>query len=371
MYLDLTPLDATLLPPMVARVAGPTAQPPAKLMAARGLAPLGPKDLVTALYQLSHDPDPKISAAAKETAASLPDNILGAALEAQLDARVLHFLAGFVTDRSQLVEKVLLNRCAHDATLAWLAGALGESELEILAGNQERLLACPAIIEALYFNKQARMSTVERLLELAVRNGLTLDRVPHFKDIAASILGAPPAARDPSTAATEDAAFAAAMNEAGDAEAQTALEESEESQENLVNLTRTPLKDVPKLSLVKKVRLASLGNSMHRALLIRDPNRTVALAAIEAGGVSEQEAARYAANRSLPEEVIREITKRKDWQKNYLVKMNLVNNPKCPLAHAMHLLPHLRPSDLRALVRSKNISSALANAAKEMLRKKS
>jgi hypothetical protein len=79
---------------------------------------------------------------------------------------------------------------------------------------------------------------------------------------------------------------------------------------------------------------------------------------------------RPAAPRSLPEEIIRYIAGRKDWQKNYQVKVALVNNPKCPLPTSMHLLPHLFPRDLKALVRSKNIPSALAQAAKEVMRKK-
>jgi hypothetical protein len=372
MALALTPLDITQLSAVVARAVGPTVPGPAKMMAAKGLVPMGPKDLVTVLYQLSLDADARIADAAKGTAEGLPDNIASAALADALDVRILHFFAERVVDRPGLMEKILLNRSTHDETFIVLASKLQEHELELLATNQERLLRCPAIIEALYFNKQTRMSTVERLVELAVRNGITLSRIPQFKEIAAALMGTAPTVKDAATVAAEDAAFAAAMKGGEDEGPVGEMElEEQESQEGLAALLKAPLREVTKMSLVKKIRLASVGTPLHRALLIRDPNRTVALAAINSDAVSEQEAARYASNRALSEEVVREIAKRKEWQKNYMIKVSLVNNPKTPLAYSMHILPHLRPNDVRALVRSKNIPSTLAQAAKESLRKKS
>jgi hypothetical protein len=373
MPLNLTPLEASLFTPVMARAVGPGVPGPAKMMAAKGLVPMGPRDLVTVLYQLSLDPDRTVADAAKATADGLPDNIAGAALGDALDPRVLHYFAALVLDRAKLVEKVLLNRAAHDETFVMLASKVGEHELELIATNQERLLRTPAIIEAIYFNKQGRMSTVERLLEMAVRNGLTLDRIPQFREIAASIMGTPPSAQDANAAAAADAAFAAAMKEGEEGEGEVGemeLAQSEETQEGVAALLRAPLREVPKMSFVKKIRLASIGTPLHRALLIRDPNRAVAMATIQSDAVTEQEATRYAMNRALSEDIIREIAKRKDWQKNYMIKVALANNPKCPLSYSMHILPHLRPNDVKALVRSKNVPSVLAQAAREALRKK-
>jgi hypothetical protein len=364
MPLQLTPLEENLLSPVLARAVGPGVQGPAKMMAARGLMPLGPRDLVTALYQLALDPDAKVAEAAKGTSATLPENILGAALGEALDPRVLHFFAVQVVDRRALIERVLLNRSTHDDTLIHLAGCLPEAEVELLASNQERLLRCPPIIEALYFNKQARMSTVERLLELAVRNNISLNQIPEFRDIAAAILGAaakPAAAQQ--QAAIEDEAFRAALADegpVGDMEIEAPLEEDDER-----------VVSISKLSLVKKIRLAHVGSAGMRALLVRDTNKQVAMAAIRSPAVTDQEAARYAADRALGEEIIRFIANKKEWMRAYNLKVNLVNNPKCPLSSAMHLLPHLREVDLRALTRSKNVPSTITKAAKEAIRKKS
>src|SRR5207249_2114717 len=47
----------------------------------------------------------------------------------------------------------------------------------------------PKVIEALYLNPHTRMSTTDRVLEFAVRNGLELHGLPAFKEAQAAILG--------------------------------------------------------------------------------------------------------------------------------------------------------------------------------------
>ena len=191
MPLDLKPLGISELPEHVLRVVGPDATFQAKMMAARGLVPFGPKDLVTALYQLSFDTASEVAKAATARVKDLPDNILSGALDSDLDPMVLDFYSGHLLRKGHLIERILLNNRTHDETFLTLARKLRDRELEILAGNQARLLRFPAIIEALYFNRNARMSTVQRLVELAARNGLTLEKIPHFNDLTRSIFGEP------------------------------------------------------------------------------------------------------------------------------------------------------------------------------------
>ena len=75
----------------------------------------------------------------------------------------------------------------------------------------------------------------------------------------------------------------------------------------------------------------------------------------------------YSANRALSLEVISYLSNRRDWIKLYSVKLNLVMNPKTPMARSMSLLTHLNQSDIQKVSRSKNIPSALATAAKRKL----
>ena len=383
MALELTPLEA--LPPAVERAVGDKAPAPLKLMAARGLAPLPPGDLATALYQLSFAADEAVKAAAFKTAAELPEKILGGALGEALDPRVLDFFARRVFAKPALLERLLLNKAVADETFRHLATLVDESGLEMIAKNEERLLRHPAIIAALYLNPKTRMSTAQRALELAVRNQVRVDGIPAFEEAARAIQqsGAPAAA------AAEDAAFARAAEVAVDQAAGLQLVALEPSDENEAAaraeaeaqaaeqaLASTEAADEEKkkkisdLSPAAKIRLATLGNAFARAVLIRDTNRQVAMAAIRSPAVSDMEVLRYAGNRGLDDEIVRFISSQRQWVRLYGVKVALCNNPKCPLPVAMRFLPHLNVRDLKALSRSKGIPSALCTAAKQMLQQR-
>jgi hypothetical protein len=119
-----------------------------------------------------------------------------------------------------------------------------------------------------------------------------------------------------------------------------------------------------KLPAMFKIRIALLGTAFQRSVLIRDVNKIVALSVIRSPKVKESEAIAFAAIRTLATEVVREIVRRRDWIKLYQVKQNLVLNPKTPLKDALTLLGHLYPHDVRKVARSKNIPSALAQAAR-------
>ncbi len=94
------------------------------------------------------------------------------------------------------------------------------------------------------------------------------------------------------------------------------------------------------------------------------------MSAIKSPRVKENEVVAYAANRTLPHEVIRYIATRRDWTKLYAVKLNLVMNPKTPMALSMGFIGHLHGKDVRKVAQSKNIPSALAAAAKRRLGKR-
>ena len=58
---------------------------------------------------------------------------------------------------------------------------------ELIATNEERMLAHPAIIERLYMNKATRMSTADRIIEIAVRHRLELTGIPAYKEVSIAI----------------------------------------------------------------------------------------------------------------------------------------------------------------------------------------
>lgn len=352
----LVPLAADSLPPAVAKVMGGPAA--AKLLVAKGIAPLRPPDLALAVYQLSFDEDAAMKAAADGAPASLPDKLLVPALGEPLPAGVLHFFAlRLPPARVEPLEKVLYNQATADATFAALAARLDERELEVICQNEARLLRCPAIVQALYFNKRARMSSVNRAIELCARNGVSVEGVPAFDEIAAAI--------------TEDAS---ATTPAVDRSFESALAASEgaepppEGEPTAEPTTkRSAVIDFSKLKLYEKIRLATLGNAYCRQTLLRDSNRLVAMAAIRSPLITDSEVTAAAASRNVSEDVIRYIANQRDFMKLYAVKQALVNNPKCPIAFSLRLLPALHAKDVEAVARSKNIPTALAVAARRLV----
>lgn len=375
------PASLTDLSVQAARILAPDAPPQLRMMAASGLAPLGPVDLVSVLYALSYNQDESLATKAGASLGKLPDKVLFGALEQDLDPAVLDGVARLLVRRDDAVERVLLNRLVHDETIVWLTEKLrSEKLLEIVAANEERMLRAPRIIEALYMNKVARMSTVDRAIELAVRNGLKLDGIPTFSEAKAAIEGQLIPEESDELQKENDDFSAALMDEklldVDDAtldDILDSLESPENSSQNTDKIEEAVAvgASLAILTVSQKIRMAMLGNSTQRAVLVRDSNRLVTMAVLKSPGIGDSEVVRYSRARSLPEEAVRYIASRREWTKQYQIKVNLVNNPRTPLQDALRFLNHLRPIDVRGLERSKDVPQSIVNAAKQLRQKRS
>ncbi|MFC1833337.1 hypothetical protein ACFL2Q_01215, partial [Thermodesulfobacteriota bacterium] len=120
------------------------------------------------------------------------------------------------------------------------------------------------------------------------------------------------------------------------------------------------------MGVADKVKLAFTGNKEARGLLIRDTNKMVSVAVVKSPKIQEAEIEAISKNRSIAEDVLRQIAATKEWMKSYSVKNNLCNNSKTPLPIAMKLVPTLRDQDLRKLGKSKNVPSAVATHARRI-----
>lgn len=350
--IEHTPLDEAALSSDAQRALAPG---PGKMMAARGMAPLAnPVDLLSVLYQLSLDADAKICKPAKGSAQGLPENILVGGLgDASIDPRVVDFYAKEAKSGTKVMEVLILNQVTADETVAALAGRASQKEVDLIANNEQRILRHPEIIAAVYKNKSARMSTVDRIVELAVRNDVKVSGIAAWDELCRALHGE--SEEEKPSPELMDAIFSKAAQTISD-DGEPIAEEKEAQQMSIRDMT-TPM----------KIRLAMMGNKFERTQLIKDPKKLVAMAVIKSPGVKENEAAKYASNNSLCEDVIGYIASRREWTKAYNVKLSLVQNPKCPLPQAMRLLPHLRIKDARLIARSKSIPSALSTQARKLV----
>lgn len=366
-------VDVGRLPGTAQKILTGGAPPPARLMAASGIIPgLKPGDVVTVVAALTADEDGRVAAKAKDTIAKLPPPLLKGALGADLERDVITVLCeAFPTD-AEVVPSLLRMKAIGGDALEILAERANEAIGEIVATNEARLLEHPTVIEKLYMNKNVRMSTADRILELAVRNGLELG-IPAFKEAAAAIQNEliPEATEEPTFedqlfAEVEATAKAAAIDAAADDTHEVDDEGKEQVKEILLPLHAR----IAEMTVSQKIRRAMLGTSAERLLLVRDTNRLVSSAAAQSPMLNENEAARIAASRQVSEDVLRIIARNKEFTRSYQVKLNLINNPRTPFTFSARLIPHLRDNDVRSLSKSKNVSSNVKTACRQLLLKK-
>ena len=353
-----TPLDVATLSPAAQKALGPG---PGRMMASRGMLPLPPKDQFTVLYQLSIDADQTLSNAAKVTAIGLPEKLLtGTLADASLDPRVLDFFATLHAEKPVVFDAVVTNPSIADTTVAVLAGKADARGVEMIATNEQRLLRHPEIIAEMYMNRHARMSTVDRVVELAVRNDVRVPGLACWEEIARALTGGPQP--------TDDKTFDTAVKTfSADDTKLTAGDADQVIPEEVVNQEAEEDPLWSELTIPQKIRIAQLGNAVARGQAIRDPIKLIAMAAIKSPGVTDIEAAKYAGNAALAEEVVRYISQNRNWTRLYGVKVSLCRNPKTPIAESAKLLPFLRPKDLDNLAKSKGVPSALVAQCRKII----
>lgn len=364
--LDL-PLSADALPESIRRFCSPEAPERARQMAAKGLVPAKGGELVAVLLQLAADPSETIAQAARTTLDAAPTAVLEAACDAPLHPAFLHALAHHVRQNDELLERLLGNAACSNETFAQVARSCSERVAERVALDEQRLLVAPQVIEALYRNKNARMSTIDRLIDLAVRNGVTVDGIPTFEAHAQAIAGQliPEPSDEP---LPSDAIFAEALaaDDGGDAVEQDKIEGTEEVRDKYKPLAF----QVGLMTFAEKIRMTLIGNAAARGLLVRDSNKIVAMAAVASPQVTESEATGIANSRQVSEEVLRYIGNKREWLGNYEIKRSLMFNPKTPVGISMKYLSHLHVADLRTLAKSRGIPAAIKTAAAQRVAKK-
>lgn len=364
------PLPAEELPQGIRRFGDPNAPTPARTMAARGLVPVRGNDLVTLLVQLANDPDPAISSAADESLSGIPEGVLLSACESPtLHPSVLDDLSRRFGDGPEVRHRLVQNHGTSDATIKDIAIRCDEATTELIATNQQRLLAAPAIIEALYKNRNTRMSTADRLIELAARHGVELTGIPAFQAHVEAIRGQliPEATDEPLPG---DMLFAEAL--AHDDEDEEAVELDLVDGSEAVKDRFKPLQiRIRDMSISEKIRMTVVGDAAARAILVRDVNKIVSHAAISSPRVSITEATNFAHSKEVSDDILRYVGNKREWVRSYEVKRALLHNPKCPIGIALKFVSHMRDNDLKALARSRNVPASIKQAARQRLDKKS
>lgn len=373
-------LDLNTLAPAVYGLVGPEAKPAARRMVAQGLAPLPPDQIAIGLYQIWVDDLDDLASTAAKTIESMPESAIMSMLDSKdLPPVVIDFIARRNTSRDAIIERILDHGAVEDTTFAAVASVCSEMICQRIAENQTRWSRSPEIIASLYENQHCRQSVIHRVLEFAVRANIDVP-LPMMEEIRKALVG--------SQAKPErDQVILDTMGD--DQEVQRRRQQMAEAGKDGADLNEVqsrafeavaPLSkddlqaeaerkharhaELKTMSAMEKIRAALLGSAADRAVLVRDTNKTVAMAAIKCPRVRDNEVVAFSSDRSLSIDVIRYIANRREWVKLYAVKFNLVMNPKTPMTRSMALLSMLSRKDLVKVARSKNIPSTLQKAAK-------
>lgn len=369
------PVELRQLPPPAQRILDPKGPAALRQMAAKGIVPgLRPHEAITVVALLAEGEDEALAATAAATLADLPPLLLFGALVGELPAGVLRAISPHYANRADVMERALGLPQLAPEVVADIAAVAGEAVCELIATNEERMIAHPAIIEHLYMNKATRMSTADRIVELAVRHKLELHGIAAYKEAAAAIAGELIAEPQPEDT-PDDILFKETDKEArevdakiGDGDTHHLDEETgkEQVDEKLENVNQK----INKMTPAQKIRRAMLGTPSERALLVRDNNRLVALAAVKSPLMQESEVVRISSSRSVSDDVLAHIARSRDWTRSYQIKLNLCSNPRTPVMYVSQLVMHLRESDLKKLASSKNVSGIAQTAARNQLQRK-
>lgn len=357
------------------RAVNPQSPKPLRLGAARGLLPgVSPRDIVSTVALLTSDSEEQVASTAVETLQKLPEPLIKSAFQEDLDPCVLHAVAQHNANNEPMLIAVVANTQVDPQTVTMIAESASENVCERIALNEQRLLQCPAIIEKLYLNPNTRMSTADRILDLAVRHGIELD-IPAFEQAAAAIRQE--LICEPSETPTPDdliykritvMAQQVSLNPDGDG---TDIVQLNDEGEEVVEDEALPLwLEISRMSPSQKIRRAVLGTDAERMLLVRDPNQYVAVSAIRSPKMRENFVQQIASSRSVCTEVLRIIANNREWVSNYQVKYSLVTNPRTPISFVARLIVHLREHELRLIAKSKNVPANVASAAKRQLGKR-
>jgi hypothetical protein len=145
-----------------------------------------------------------------------------------------------------------------------------------------------------------------------------------------------------------------------DTDPEAGVEDEDENSQSV--LQRLAAMNVP-----QRLKRATKGTREERAILIRDPNKMIAIAVLSSPKLSSTEVESIARMASVSDEILRIIAMNRGWMKNYNIVWALTKNPKTPVALSLNLLVRLADKDLRTLSTDRNVPDILRITARKKL----
>jgi hypothetical protein len=332
-----------------------------RLMAAQGLLPLKPEDLLELWTGLVADADESVRLAAEASLTAFPaPELLPILKNRETPPAVLGWAVSRRAER-ELREAALQNHSLADETIEQLAGTLPQALAELVVINQTRLLRSTSLLVALEGNAGLSNDQKRRLRELreTFRIGQQEPAAP-----------APPAAEPPRPEEAPPQEAEPEIVPVGDIfmtedEAIVRyLSEEERQQTEKVNAVQK----IYRLNTAEKIITALKGSREERSILIRDPNRIVSTAVLGSPRITEAEIESISAMKGVSDEILRTIGNHREWTKRYTVLNNLVRNPRTPIGIALSMVPRLSPRDIKGIAVDRNVPEPVRKQAQKFVK---
>jgi hypothetical protein len=330
-----------------------------RLMAAQGLLPLKPEDLLELWTGLVGDADSAIRAAAEK---SLTD-FAAAELLPILKSRdtPVAVLSWAVSKRAEpeLREATLQNTSLPDDVIQQLAPTLPQALAELVVINQTRLLRSTPLLVAIESNAGLSNDQKRRLREL--RETFRVGEQP----AAAPAPAAPAPVEEPAEPEVD-------VEEVPENEFSMTEEEfivrtlAEEDRQKVEKVSA--VQKIYRLNTAEKIITALKGSREERSILIRDPNRLVATAVLGSPRITEAEIESISSMKGVSDEILRTIGNHREWTKRYTVLNNLVRNPRTPVGIALSMVPRLNPRDIKGIAVDRNVPEPVRKQAQKFVK---
>jgi len=358
-----------------------------KMVLAKGFIPLDPEVLATALLLLTNDSDRQISESARETILDMPVNIVkNIAQNRKTSPKLIYILSRLRIADAEILEAIVLNPMVNNDTLDYIALNGPGKVVEILAGNQERMLSHDSILHSLMKNPntpayiQTRLETFKR--EMSEQKEAKLAEARKQKEIAqkreaqhvqvekkdAPGSGAPEMVRPKAAPVVKPkpkpvvAQAKPHLDEEAGEEIELFEEDETRSQESANASQR-----IAAMNVAERIKLAKLGSREERMILIRETNKQVALAAVTSPKTTDDEYEQIARMKNVIEEVLREIGYNRERTQNPAIRRALLENPRTPVGVSLNLVKMVTEKELRDLAKNRNIPETIRTTAKRMV----
>lgn len=133
---------------------------------------------------------------------------------------------------------------------------------------------------------------------------------------------------------------------------------------------KTLFQKIKGMRVSERIQLARRGGRDVRSILIHDINKEVVLTVLENPKITEAEIEFIAKQRTMFEDALKIIAKKREWMKNYSIAYAIVTNPRTPPASALSHIHTIRLKDLIRIGENKFVSEAVRSAAKRLVREK-